>query len=628
MVNPFSWGRRNVLFLALPVFLLSLVYTGPKDSTRVSQSRALQTRGAQPPAAAQVRQGRFHDWSTHHVLYPRIGTMAALEAVRRDPRALFRWREMDQQSQTVRLEAQGHQLRSLLQFRFPRAPGHFPVRASTRMHTDWNVSLGAGTTGLGQYPAKFGFDPAATPSCANDFVVFPVNANGGGTQPNIVALNNLYSGTAGGNGTCNRTASANDDGVSATVLWSYDMEGLANGTVPTSPVLSLDGTKVAFVESATGSPAHFHVLAWKAGDGQVANLQTTTSPKAINTFAATAPAAGSGTATNLVLGASATGTVTLSSPFVDYFKDVAYIGNDIGVLYRIKNVFCTTAGCAGAFPSLDSTWGTAGGVTVGCGAKLTSAVLDFVTSSVFVGCADGRVYGFNSSGTPLATASIAVGNGSANGGVIESPIVDGVNGLVYAVSGRGSATALAVIVQATVSLAGPCAGGTLCVATTGVSTVAPMHSPAFNDAYYTSATSTNWILYQVGYSSAANLTLYGATFSATRTLTTGTPTNTNNFGTHIGEYAPLTEFNNAGTDRLFFGILHTPVVNVFNMGAFPINSFPAGVTPPGASVGSGATAGPSGMIVDNIGTDPQASSIYFGALGSNTAVKLTQAGLK
>ena len=45
------------------------------------------------------------------------------------------------------------------------------------------------------YPAKYSFDVTAAPSCANDFVVFPVNTNGTTTQPNLVAFNNLYSGT-------------------------------------------------------------------------------------------------------------------------------------------------------------------------------------------------------------------------------------------------------------------------------------------------------------------------------------------------------------------------------------------------------------------------------------------------
>ena len=51
----------------------------------------------------------------------------------------------------------------------------------------------------------------------------------------------------------------------------------AGGLVATSPALSLDGTKVAFVETGSGT-AHFHVLAWKSGDGVAAIFQSVTSP--------------------------------------------------------------------------------------------------------------------------------------------------------------------------------------------------------------------------------------------------------------------------------------------------------------------------------------------------------------
>jgi hypothetical protein len=93
MQNPFPWGRRDVLFLALPVCLLSLVYTGPKSSAPVSQSRVSQASAPQ----THVRQGRFQDWSTRHALYPQVGTMAALEIARRDPRSSFRWRDLQEQ---------------------------------------------------------------------------------------------------------------------------------------------------------------------------------------------------------------------------------------------------------------------------------------------------------------------------------------------------------------------------------------------------------------------------------------------------------------------------------------------------------------------------------------------------
>jgi hypothetical protein len=626
MTKRLPWSGRIALLSLLPVTLLPLLFGGQRSPALV------------PAGRFHHPQSTFHDWTTQHVLYPHSGTMAALEAARSDPRALFRWREMEHR-ELAQPEAQRHSLISFLEFRRP-GPGHFPIRDTSDIHADWSVSLGAGSTAAGQYPAKFTFDTTvavtAPASCTNDFIVFPVNVNGSATQPNIVAFNNLYTGTAGGNGICNRTVTVTDAGTSApTVYWGYNVHAIAGGgAVPTSPVLSLDGKKLAFVESAAGSAAHFHVLAYKIQDG--VNTSTTTAnaaqdvtkPAAITSFSATAPAAASGTATDLQLGAATTGSDTLSSPYIDYANDTAYVGNDIGVLYRIKNVFCTTASCGTAAPSLDTTWGGTGSVTV-CAGKLTGPVQDFATLHIFVGCADGKIYGFTSTGAPLATASIAVGDGSATGGVVESPVVDGVNGLVYAASGTGAApnTTHAVVVQATTSLGGPCAAGTLCVATFGAGGVFSTHSPAFNDAYFSSGTSSNWMIYEMAYSSATALTVYGTTFSGTRALTAGAATNSLNFGIHMGEFAPLTEFDNAGTDQLFFGILHAPVVNVNTLGVFHINAFPA--TAMGVSEG----AGPTGMTIDNSSTSGQASSIYFAttgtaAQGGNMAVKLTQGALQ
>src|SRR5438552_3752448 len=180
MANPLTWGKRAPLLLALPVFVLPLLFGGQRSSVPHSHLQAHQ------------RQPQFQDWSTRHVLYPRYGTLAALEAARQDPRAQLHWREVDQQTQASRFAAAQRQLHSLLLFRFPRTgPGRFPSRGSTDLHGDWNISLGGGSTAAGQFPAKFSFDTTVAADCTNDFVTFPVNVNGGAAQPNIVAFNNL-----------------------------------------------------------------------------------------------------------------------------------------------------------------------------------------------------------------------------------------------------------------------------------------------------------------------------------------------------------------------------------------------------------------------------------------------------
>ncbi len=436
----------------------------------------------------------FHDWSTRHVVYSNWGYLADVNAASSDPRAIFSWR--------ARPASPYHRFPPFPPIPRPR-PRPRPV--SSTLHRDWSINLGTAGTAPNMYPAKYTFDITQTPSCANDFVVFPIAAMGSATQPNLVAINNLYSGTAGANGICNRTPSASDTGIAATVLWSYNVQGISGGgAVPTSPVLSYDyngnnsGLKVAFVESIAGSPAHFHVLAWKSGDGQNStNLQSVLlTPKTISTFTTNAPVVGSGTATDLALGASTSGTDTLSSPFVDYVHDTAYVGNDVGVLYRIKDVFCTTdnSDCAGTTkpsPSLDTTWGTSGAVTV-CGGRLTGPVLDFNTLNVYVGCSDGKLYSVSQTGT---IKSISVGDGVAAktyGAIVDSPVVDGISGFVYAVSGSANAGANGALVQAKLDFSSQV------TATIGAGNQCQMHAPVFNNAYYTSPTTTGALVYVGG----------------------------------------------------------------------------------------------------------------------------------
>jgi hypothetical protein len=633
MTKPLPWGGRVVLLLLLPIGLLPLLAT-------------VQRSVPQAPAH------RFQDWTTRHAIYSQTGTSAALEAARSDPRAQIRWREIEER------EVQQRQALAILGFR-GRLPHRFPNRVGAAMHRDWSINLGTAGTAPSMYPAKFSFNPNATPSCANDFVVFPVNAVGTAAQPNIVAFNNLYSGSAaanGSNGFCNRTPVAGKDtGIAATVLWSYNVKAIG-GAVTTSPVISFDntGSKIAFVESLAGQPAHFHVVAWKSGDGQVSNLQSVLTPATINAFVATAPAIGSGTATDLALGALATGSDTLSSPYVDYGNDLAYVGNDIGVLYRIKNVFCTTTACANAAPSLDASWGTGGALTIGgtCAGKLTAPVQDAINFNIYVGCSDGKLYSISQTGT---IKSLAVGDGSPGktyGAIVDPPIVDGVNGFIYAVSGSANNAANGVLVQAKAdfssSVAVPIGAGNQC----------NLHAPTPNNAYFTNITSAGALMYIGGVTAGSTavpqpctaasngpgtvtVSLYGVTFGATGTMNAGAPAH--NFGLGGGpgyEFAPLTEFYNlaTATDWLFFSALQSGVTNFASSNITA--GFPAGFS---ALVTEGV--GTSGMVVDNganTATFPQAASLYFNALQENAAcnnttngggtggcaVKLTQAALK
>jgi hypothetical protein len=110
----------------------------------------------------------------------------------------------------------------------------------------------------------------------------------------------------------------------------------------------------------------------------------------------------------------------------------------------------------------------------------------------------------------------------------------------------------------------------------------------------------------------------------------GAPANTLMVGGSVPvEFSPTTEFLNGATDQLYVSGLTgvSPNFIDYNLTAF-LALFPNSFPPVGAT-GSTATetGGTSGIIIDNTSGSAQASSIYFGAIGTNSAVKLTQSGL-
>jgi hypothetical protein len=165
------------------------------------------------------------------------------------------------------------------------------IRKKPPLKRDWSVSLGAGSVAPNMFPAKYSFDINATPDCLNDYALFALNVAGvTNGQANIVGINQLYSGTGG---IC---------GANPNVNWAYN-GSTGGGKILTSPVLSLDGAKVAYVESAAAS-AIFHVLTLGPSGGTVTN--------------ATAPTANGGclntTSCLKSVTLSSTSTATLASP--------------------------------------------------------------------------------------------------------------------------------------------------------------------------------------------------------------------------------------------------------------------------------------------------------------------------
>jgi hypothetical protein len=201
------------------------------------------------------------------------------------------------------------------------AMGRLPAAQSTSAsttapHRDWSISLGTGRVQAGAFPAKWQADPTLPPSCTTDFVIYGLNVVGTtGGQPSIVALKNLYSG--GLDPLCG--------GAQPNFLFSYNTTTFANGRILTSPVLSMDGKKVAFVETSTVAGARqssVHVLNIPTSGSQVLVTPSVVQPL--------------GAMVNVPLAAA---TNSRSSPWVDYKNDILYVGLDNGRLYKITGVF-------------------------------------------------------------------------------------------------------------------------------------------------------------------------------------------------------------------------------------------------------------------------------------------------
>jgi hypothetical protein len=520
--------------------------------------------------------GRVVDWSSTHILYPQGSSLRALAISERDPRGYWNYLRMVRGANGSRSpvgSTRGQQLKK-----------------AVNSGRDWSVPLGAAGLAPNMYPAKFSFDINATPDCANDFVVFTLNTVPSATQANIAAFNNLYSGTVGGTGICGSGT--------ATPLWAYQISTFA---LRTSPLVSLDGTKLAFVDGA--NPAVFHVLTPVAGEGTVAAPNTPTPSEIVN----------------LPL---TTGADTNSSPFIDYYNDVAYVGTNNGRIFKITGVFNGTPALAGA------PWPIRAGATV-----LTEPVVDFNTGNIFVGSANGILYGFTSAGAILPGSPILVGNGTANGGFKDAPVLDVVNGYLYAATGGNSAATAAVLLQT-----GTSDFNTVQTAVIGTNDAAPIHAGAFNDAYFSvptnmTGTTSEWFFYACGTGTGGSTApvLYRVGFNASRQMNgTADATQISLSGNAGEQCSPLTEFRN-GIDRIFLGLRTLHVVESFDIST---NLTPTASAGPLAEAG-----GTSGIIVDNVSTANQASSIYFSTIGASAncrvagvnqrcAVKLTQGALQ
>jgi hypothetical protein len=581
-------------------------------------------------SSAEANAGHTHlgypqDWSSRHLLMPGARDEDVLAAGERDPRHVY--------NLVMRRAALKYARIGVPRVR-PRVRKHIKI--------DWAVSLENGFVPQNQFPAKFQFGVGAE-NCNTDYVVFGLTATTG-TQANLVGINNLYT---------NAVPPCNSG--SPWVSFAYNTVTQTGGQISTSPVLSADGKRIAFVES-TGGASYFHVLMLPnpipVPPAQAGTVLTPKTPTAC--IAPTTP----GCMTTLTI--ETTATNSNSSPWVDYGPDTAYVGADNGVLYKITPVF------GGGTPALVNTGGWPVTVSTQTTKVMTAPVVDDTASRIFIGDGFGYLYAVNltNPGTSMAQVAVGwVGNGAGTG-IVDPPIVvtDPANPAtdqVFAftgcsiVQGIGGAisqlpatftSASTLTTSNTVDMGsghgnGDCTGGNL-------------HSGAFDNAFWVNG-STSGHMIACGFVSGtarrplipSNPKMFFFPFATNVITSTGSSSFVVN-NTVGDECSPLTEFYNGTTDRLFFGVGGT------TDGHLESSTITTSLTTPNCTglptsscvASPSALGGTSGIVIDNLlsngGTNLYLSTMAPGSVNGQKcniaggtanpycAVKLTQSGLQ
>jgi hypothetical protein len=567
------------------------------------------------------------DWSNRHVIYS--GETAGPNAWKamRDPR-YHRHLSIFGKDKARAENREGREDHDKWHDRRGRGP--ISKRELSPLQRDWQFDLGPNSlTTNGQnffiYPAKFSFDINAAPSCTDDFVTFPTGLPGvTGGQASIVATNELYSGSgAGGSGICGTGQPS--------VMWAYNINlpGDTTGQVLSSPVLSIDGSKVAFIENNAGDSgvAVLKILKWVPGEGSVSDAAAPTAIDTGNDWS-TCPATGTSCLFSLTFSDSTPDSI--SSPFYDYANDTIYVGDDSGVLHKFTGVFNGTPA-----EVMSEGWP----IALSQSNVLTGPVFDAVSGNIFVADTAATLFyvrdtsstvGACASGSPPCegTPSLTVADPEFGRGVFDAPTLDQTSQMVFVFTGFDPTDSAAVI-QATTALANP-------VDTVLQGGYNPIFSGAFDQNYnsgnYASgflyACGTNPLgLYRIGFNSSGVMNSFTDEGNlSVQQIDTGGPL-----------CSPVTEILNGANDYLFFGVDALGSPPGCSGGCVLSLNLTGMAWPPDIGALSSLTVpnGPSGIIVDNVGTDGQESSIYFGPQtnnctspsGSGCAVKATQSGL-
>jgi hypothetical protein len=406
-----------------------------------------------------------------------------------------------------------------------------------------------------------------------------------------------------------------------TFLFSYAIQ---SGASALSPVLSLDGTKIAWVDSET--PAILHVTTWKAGEGTNAttgsvgiDLQTTpgncTSGESCDVTVNYTDTSTTGCTAN-------SNSNTNSNLYVDYSSDNGYVSADNGVLYQISGIFKGN-------PTL--TFCTRFTTTLNFGGKnIGSPVYDAVNNTVYV--SDGvKLYAYTVGATGFTAASTPSYTYSTNGQSSTGPVLDAFNNFIYAFSNHDNQPSNKTsVTQIKTSLA---SGVNVNLGPQFGSEAVPLYYGAFDNNYYTygPAYGSNpaSTLYTCGTDSTKtyNQDLFAVSFNASTGVANTATVMSNNHNVNGNApdgtsqatavtCSPLSEFYDGTNDRLFVGsgtvgaTTGPNLVQMWNINTQLTNT--GGTMPTYTAEATGYVGGTSAITMDNISTDVGAESVYFG----------------
>jgi hypothetical protein len=553
------------------------------------------------PEPSVAPRGIPEDWSNRHVVYTRNGSFEDMVKVRDDPRFI----------NSVRRQKMQEQLRQTT------PPKGTSLSESTSSKVDWGYSLGhfAGMA-LGESPAKYTYVSTTTPSCS-DFAVYTIDTTkvAAGTQGNLVGLTKLYTGTSPA-GICT--------GSGPTTLFAY---AIGTNPSPLSPVISLDGTKIAWIESpGTGAgDAILHVTTYVAGQGTNATVRSVAIDTQM-TNALCAPVAGTSCDdaidyTSLTLPGCTTTPYSnnYSDLYVDYGSDTGFISADNGNLYHIKGIFLGT-------PTFDFCIGVN---TFHSPIAMSGTVYDSANGVVYISDPV-TVYAYSVGATSFTLASSAAyGNALLTSG----PLLDSFNGYVYMFSGD-DLTSHTSMTQFPVNLAaGPDVVVNLGPAS-GFSAYPTLFLGTFDNNYLTNGPAVaGSTLYTCG-TSATNTAaqdLFAIGFHVNTGVAKFTPAmsaNPNvNPGGGNGLCSPIEESFDGTTDRIFVGMGvpgTTAGANVVTMWNVTTQLTNPAATP--TATATGYLGGATDFAVDAASSAAQAQSIYFGTLSPDPATGITTCG--